>query len=309
MPAVANISWSTRGHLFCVVFTTAEFQFPPQQYLEPATRLSLKNTVKTDTIGGGSVELRGEAITLSASFPRKEKSITDIQQITAWPMPNIKYLEVETSKPPPVPEAFWGLLFRKLDLVEKIRVKAGRRAVRDFASFISRIDEHRYVEGTLLPLLSHVLIWVDEKCDATEELMHLSKKKKPIHVGIWEELGVQGNVHRIIRPEIGITKHSIINSPGLTPTPYLLVDGYHETWWMREFWSWLEERPRLAKSFQVTSRVKRHAMRLNFKLKLAFTVGLQFANARLQGENEDSCTSASLALAPSSSANTNVRTT
>ncbi|KAF4616308.1 hypothetical protein D9613_008449 [Agrocybe pediades] len=175
MPAVANISWSTRGHLFCVVFTTAEFQFPPQQYLEPATRLSLKNTVKTDTIGGGSVELRGEAITLSASFPKKEKSITDTQQITAWPMPNIKYLEVETSKPPPVSEAFWGLLFRKLDLVEKIRVEDGRRAVRDFASFISRIDEHRYVEGTLLPLLSHVLIWVDEKCDATEELMHLSK--------------------------------------------------------------------------------------------------------------------------------------
>ncbi|KAF4616467.1 hypothetical protein D9613_008467 [Agrocybe pediades] len=196
VPSSANISWTNQQHLFLVDLQMWK-QFPRHRFLDRATQMVIKDSKEC------LAELHGEVLRFCAPFPGPVEAKNIPQISVPWPIPNIKVVKVETAQPPHAPETFWSVLFRNLDAVQEVQVKGGRSAMRDFAWFISRIDEHCILDQTLLPLLSKVFIWVDERCDATEEMMHLSKKRKPIRVGIREELEMEGNVHRVSRPVIG----------------------------------------------------------------------------------------------------------
>ncbi|KAF9564545.1 hypothetical protein CPC08DRAFT_748386 [Agrocybe pediades] len=197
VPSSANISWTNQQHLFLVDLQMWK-QFPRHRFLDRASQMVIKDSKEC------LAELHGEVVRFCAPFPGPAEAKKIPESSIPWPFPNIKAVKVETAQPPHAPETFWSVLFRNLDAVQEVQVKGGRSAMRGFARFISRIDEHRILDQTLLPLLSKVFIWVDERCDATKEMMHLSKKRKPIRVGIWEELEMEGNVHRVSRPVIDL---------------------------------------------------------------------------------------------------------
>jgi len=223
IPNEAVMTWTigTPPFLFHLSEDNHKYQFPPPEHLERVTTMVLRNSEKK------MARLAGNILTVDAPFPKRRNegyrydwdgpgvfAQLDILRLSySWPMTNIKHVTLESSEPPDVPRRFWPVLFRTLDALETMEIKGGRTALRGFAQFLGDIDRFRDYMGdtgiyqaewnkNLAPLLSKVVILIDEKCDAIEYVMHMSNKRKPIYVGLWEEIGVAGNIHRVQRPEL-----------------------------------------------------------------------------------------------------------
>jgi len=185
-----------------------KMRLPPARHLEKIASLIIRNSSR------GTLELRGDTLTISASFPDEFDVAPQIS--FPWPLAHVKRIFFDTALTRLMGDVryFFASLFRLYDKAKVVEVKGSRRNIRTFLEWLDRIDsDHsdrvRYdtdkdFQGhTLLPSLSSVVVHVDEAISVNDvEHVGFSNRTRPIPIAEFEDLGLDNVIQIKQRPAL-----------------------------------------------------------------------------------------------------------